>query len=193
VIALVKLLLLPLTLPLRLVTRVLESLLGLDSHELARVQGREAVLDLLREGEARTTPEVESMMRNILELRSVRLERVMVPWRRVEVLHADQPEPTQIDGLGRSAYTRLPVVGAKGTVKGYVHQLEVLAADRATPLERHLRPMIALDPTMPLDRALARLRQTGQRAALVGSPTVPLGLVTLKDLVEEISGELHRW
>jgi CBS domain containing-hemolysin-like protein len=46
---------------------------------------------------------------------------------------------------------------------------------------------------MPLDRALARLRQTGQRAALVGSAEAPLGLVTLKDLVEEISGELHRW
>jgi CBS domain containing-hemolysin-like protein len=69
----------------------------------------------------------------------------------------------------------------------------VLAADPATPLQQHLRPILALDPAMPLDRALARLRQTGQRMALVGSDQAPLGLVTLKDLVEEISGELHRW
>jgi len=37
------------------------------------------------------------------------------------------------------------------------------------------------------------MRANGQRAALVGPPARPLGLVTLKDIVEEISGELARW
>jgi len=61
------------------------------------------------------------------------------------------------------------------------------------PRRAHLRPMVAIEPDTPLDRALASLRATGQRAALVGSPARPAGLVTLKDLVEEISGELARW
>ena len=42
-------------------------------------------------------------------------------------------------------------------------------------------------------RALAQLRASGQRAALVGAPARPLGLVTIKDILEEISGELARW
>jgi CBS domain containing-hemolysin-like protein len=60
-------------------------------------------------------------------------------------------------------------------------------------VEGLIRPLIVLDPATPLDRALSRLRQSGQRAALVGSPAKPVGWVTLKDLVEEVTGELSRW
>jgi CBS domain containing-hemolysin-like protein len=85
------------------------------------------------------------------------------------------------------------VVDAQGSARGYVHQLEALAAGEDVPLERLMRPLMALDPATPLDRALALLRQAGQRTALVGTAASPAGLVTLKDLVEEISGELERW
>jgi CBS domain containing-hemolysin-like protein len=37
------------------------------------------------------------------------------------------------------------------------------------------------------------MRASGQRLAVVGSLAEPLGLLTLKDLVEEISGELGDW
>ena len=37
------------------------------------------------------------------------------------------------------------------------------------------------------------MRAAGQRIALVGTPEVPLGIVTLKDLVQTISGELGGW
>lgn len=193
VIALVKGLLLPLTVPLRLLTGLVERMLGLDSHEVARVHGREAVLELLRAESGPLARPTESLARNVLALRRLRVERVMVPWSQVDVLPAAATPAEAYERVGRCPYTRLPVVDAEGRVRGYVHQLEVLVAGREAPLEGSLRPMVALDPSTPLDRALSRLRQSGQRAALVGSPEAPLGLVTLKDLVEEISGELHRW
>ncbi len=193
VIAVAKLLLLPLSVPLRLIDGAVERLLGLDGHELARVQGREAVLEFIREGESRLPASIEHMVRNVLELRTLRVERVMVPWRRVEVLQLWRPSEELYDQVGRSPFTRLPAVDASGQVRGYVHNLEVLAGPKGTAIERHLRPIVALEATMPLDRALSRLRLTGQRAALVGSASSALGLITLKDLVEEISGELHRW
>ena len=193
VIALAKGFLLPLTWPLRALAVFSARVLGLEAGELARVQGREAVLELLREREATLEPHMESMARNVLELRSLRAERVMVPWRRVETLQRDAPPAAVRTALRRTDYTRLPVVGPQGAVLGYVHQLEVLAAGEGARAADHLRPMIALPPSTPLDRALARLRASGQRAALVGTPERPLGLVTLKDLLEEISGELHRW
>ncbi len=56
-----------------------------------------------------------------------------------------------------------------------------------------LRPLLVLDPETTLDQALALLRTEGQLAALVGTPAQPLGWVTLKDLVQEISGELGGW
>jgi putative hemolysin len=192
-IAAVKLLLWPLTAPLRWFTLVSTRALGQDAEELVRVQGREAVMQLMRERQSPRHAALESMAHNVLELRSRRVDRVMVPWKRVEVLAADVSSLEARRRLGASIYTRLPVLDARGAVRGYVHQLEVLAAGSDVPLERLLRPLLALDPATPLDRALALLRQAGQRTALVGPAHAPLGLVTLKDLVEEISGELDRW
>lgn len=192
-IAAAKVLLWPLTTPLRWLTLIGSKLLGQDAEELVRVQGREAVMQLVRERQGTRHLAVEAMARNVLELRSRRVDRVMVPWKRVEVLPADTSAAQARRRLGVSNFTRLPLLDARGAVRGYLHQLEVLAAGQEVPLERLMRPLMALDPATPLDRALALLRQAGQRTAVVGSTQAPLGLVTLKDLVEEISGELERW
>jgi putative hemolysin len=192
-IALIKVGLWPLTAPLRLMTAVSGRLLGQDTQELVRVKGREAVMQLLRESGDGPQGSIETMSRNVLELRSRRVERVMVPWRRVETLgRSSSPEQIR-QRVGASPFTRLPVLEVDGSVRGYVHQLEVLSRSLETPLEQHARPLMTLDPSTPLDRALAHLRQAGQRTALVGSPKAPLGLVTLKDLVEEITGDLAAW
>ncbi len=189
----VRFVLAPLVAPLYLVTSTLTRFAGLDRGALARVQGREAVIEVLRERESQLQPHVEKLARNVLELRSLRVDRVMVPWKRVEVLRAERPISEHLGQIGISPFSRLPLVDARGQVRGYVHQLEVLGAPPSDGLARHLRPLLAFEPDTPLDRALARLKAAGQRAALVGSPAKPLGLVTLKDLVEEISGELARW
>lgn len=190
-IAFAKGLFLPLAWPLRLLGSVLERLIGVEAHQLAVVHGRAALLDLFRETvvDLRT----ERMARNVLGLRSRRVDRVMVPWRRVEVLPGDEPADRQAQLVRRSRFSRLPVSGASGAVRGYVHQLDVLGAGPEVPPLRHLRPIPVLAPATPLDRALGLLRAAGQRAAVVGTLERPLGLVTLKDLVEEISGELARW
>ena len=95
--------------------------------------------------------------------------------------------------LARAPYTRLPVVGERGVLLGYVHQLDVLGAGPGVPVLDHLRPLVELPPHTPVDRALARLRGAGQRLAIVGTRERPEGLLTLKDLVEEISGDLAGW
>ena len=179
--------------PLQLLIGAAARVMGFDSQALARVRGREAVIDLLRERESELSPHVERLARNVLELRSVRVDRVMVPWKQVRCARLDA-EPQQLrEQLGASTFARLPVVDARGAVRGYLHQLEVLAATPPAPAERNLRPLLALSPDTPLDRALSQLKLSGQRMALVGDAARPLGLVTLKDLVEEISGELARW
>lgn len=192
-VAAINVLLLPLVWPLRLAMGALFRALALHEHDLVRISGREAVIELLRERDQELTPELERMARKVLELRSMPVERVMVPWRRVDFVRADAPAADLRTRLAGSGYSRLPVVEAGGAVVGYVHQIEVLAGAQAADVHEHLRPLAALPPGLSIDRALARLRKSGQRMAVVGTLARPLGIVTLKDLVEEISGELYRW
>lgn len=183
----------PLGLLLRAIVFPLEKLVGLEEGELTRVRGREErVLDLLREHET-DQRRTERMARNVLGLRGLRVEGVMVPWARVHTLPAGLEHEPAYKALAESTNSRLPVCSDEGRVEGYVHQLEVLSGGPGTAPAAVLRPILSLAPEMPLDRALARLQAEGQRLALVGPPEQPLGLVTVKDLVEEISGELARW
>jgi CBS domain containing-hemolysin-like protein len=133
------------------------------------------------------------MAKNVLELRSIPVERCMVAWKEVLRLDARDPDVDLYEAVARSPRTRLPVVGPDGVVQGYVHQLDVLGAGPDEKVLAHLREIQRLAPGTPVDRALARLRNSGQRLAIVGDPKAPLGLVTLKDLLEEISGDLAGW
>lgn len=184
----------------------LERVLWLISHGAARltgggerllsvVRGREAVLDLLRESTktGAILPHAELLARNVLKLRSIEVERAMVPWARVRYVSEAKSEAERFAMVAESPLTRLIVVDRDGKVAGYVHQLDVLGAGPDVPVLEHLRPVIELSAHTPVDRALARLRSGGQRLAIVGTRERPLGLVTLKDLVEEISGDLAGW
>jgi CBS domain containing-hemolysin-like protein len=189
-----KMLLFPVVLLLGALARWLERSMGLDARELARVQGREeAVLEILREGGGQRAEVVEGMARNVLGLRGLRIDRVMIAWRRVRTVSLADAPAAAWKAVAETPFSRLPVVDRAGAVAGYVHQIELLRAGPRGSVVAHLRPLIFLDASMPIDRALAQMRASGLRMAAVGTPERPLGIVTVKDLVEEISGELARW
>lgn len=171
---------------------VLERLLGVGRGRGAAARGRERLVALLAEGRrlGALHERAEVLARNALTLRSTPISRAMVPWERVLRLEREVPADELFELVRRSHWTRLPVVDGRGHLAGYVHQLEVLGAGPASPVLDHLRSMLILPADTPVDRALLTLRGGGQRAAVVGSEREPLGLVTLKDLVEEISGDL---
>ena len=173
---------------------LLEWVSGARRQDLARRPGREAVLHLVEES-ARSgalPPRAERLVRNALELRRIPVTVAMIPWKRVQVLRAGIGDPLARAEVLGSPFTRLPVVDERGRVTGYVHQLDVLR-NAQRPLAEALRAMPVIAPDVPVDRALARLRLQGQRAAVVGELGAPIGLVTLKDLLEEISGDLGDW
>ncbi|MEY2786687.1 MAG: hypothetical protein RL277_2899 [Planctomycetota bacterium] len=189
-----RFLLYPLERVLRLVSWLLSRLLGAERGSWREARGRETIQKLFHEGRLLGTlpPQAEQLAQNVLKLRSIPIQRVMVPWERVVTLDERAAQDALYARVASTPHTRLPVVGEQG-VSGYVHQIDVLGAGPLEPVLEPLRPLEALDPNLPVDRALTRLRQSGQRLAVVGSLHAPLGLVTIKDLVEEISGELAGW
>ncbi len=186
-----RILFLPLERALKGITWALEKLLGFAPEEIVRRPGRLELLGALAEGRAAGVlePDAEELAQNALRLRSVPITQVMIPWADVQCLDETATDAEQRRGTEVSSFTRLPVQGPQG-VRGYVHQLGVLQAGAERPVVEQLRDLQFLDPELSVDRALAHLRTSGRRLAGVGAPEAPLGLVTLKDLVEEISGDL---
>ena len=193
--ALARLLLWPLERLLRLLTWSVTRVLSVPEREISTHRGREALLKLLLEGRlsGALPPQAEALAQNVLKLRSTPVARAMVPWERVQRLQASSTNAELYAAVAASPFTRLPVVGADGELRGYVHQLDVLGEGPEEPVLDALLELIEVDPELPVDRALSRLRTRGQRLAVVGPRSAPLGLLTLKDLVEEISGDLEAW
>lgn len=190
-VALARILFLPLALPLRWLSQAVESIFRLELAEVEMTLGRDRVVELVEESARAGSlhPGLKPMIANVLRLRSIPLSEVMVPFAEVWRVDRAAPVAEQLRILSEAPHTRLPLIGSDGRVERYVHQLEALAAPELD-YDRLARPLLKLDPNMPVDRALARLRLAGQRCALVGTSSEPRGLVTLKDLVETISGDL---
>lgn len=181
----------PLERILRLVSAALEGLFGLGRGR-ATARPRERLTKLLAEGERQGVLPLRArvLAENALALRSTPIETCMTPWAEVLTLKEGQDQAAQLEAVRSSRWTRLPVISEEGVFLGYVHQLEVLAAGGSQAILEPLRPLPVFEREMPVDRALLLLRASGKRAAVVGTREQPVGLVTLKDLVEEISGDL---
>ncbi|MFC1439890.1 hemolysin family protein [Streptacidiphilus sp. N1-10] len=94
----------------------------------------------------------------------------------------------------RTGFSRFPVVGGNGAFLGYLHVKDVLELeDRETPVPQELwRRLITLPESTPLDDALAAMRRaTSHLAGVVGRDGLPLGLVTMEDVLEELVGEVR--
>ncbi len=186
-----RLLFWPLERLLRLISLGLERALGIGERP-ALPRPRERLVRLLDEGQRQGVLPARAriLAENALALRRTPISRCMTPWEQVLSLPESGEDSLLRTTLRESRWTRLPVVSSSGAFVGYVHQLEVLAAGEGRPVLAQMHDLPVYDRDMPVDRALLSLRGAGKRAAVVGTRQEPVGLVTLKDLVEEISGDL---
>jgi CBS domain containing-hemolysin-like protein len=93
-------------------------------------------------------------------------------------------------------YSRIPVFeGQRSNVIGVLNVIDVgLVEDGPPPIREIMREPVALEQTMPVSEALRRMREQRQPFAMVVDETgAAVGLASIKDLVEEIVGELRAW
>jgi len=186
-----RILLAPIVWPLERMSRFLERSFGVVDQDFTRALGREEVINVLEESSqaGAIAQEARDLAQNVLVLRHTPVAEVMTPWDRVQRVDLALPPEERRAALANAEFTRIPVVRggeqAGEAVIGYLHQLESLA--ETGELEPLVRPLPEMAPDLSVERALARLRVSGQRVALVGSNARPEGLVTVMDLVSAIS------
>lgn len=152
---------------------------------------------MLRDGAAEGTLTAAQVfiLQRIPAMKALRVASVMTPRSSAVMLNAIASRRETQEIIRRSQYSRLPVYrGDRSNVIGIAHVLDVLTMPAGQALGAVIQQPFVLLHTTPLMKALTTLQQAGQRMAIVVDNSGRcLGLVTIKDLVEEIVGELAAW
>jgi putative hemolysin len=166
---------------------------GRSGPTLAR-PGRERLAELMRESASSGAISTEQarMAERALAFGARRVREVMVPWSGVVAVHEGWSRARVITSLARGDHTRVPVLGPTGAVCGVADRL-ALQADAGLALSDVTGEAVWLDPGLGLRDALGALRSAGVPIGLVGTPGRPLGIATVKDLLEPLTGELRAW
>lgn len=131
----------------------------------------------------------------VMRLSGMRVNAVMVPLARAAMI----PETIRREDFLRIArmahFSRLPVYRRQTRdVIGVVHVFDVLADPEARPVTEHMREIHTMRPNETVPAALRQMQQAGQTMAVVKNLQGQcIGLLTIKDLVEEIVGEIEVW
>ncbi len=154
--------------------------------------------DLLVEESTATgiiTDAQQDIIRRALRLARLTVRDVMIPWNRV----VGAPSRISRDGFlalaRRYNVSRMPVLGdSPAHVLGVVQVLDVLADPGKFDLQRHIRPAITVATDHSIRTAMALLQaQRRPMAIVMDKQKRAVGLVTMKDLVEELVGDLENW
>lgn len=172
-------------------------LTGQDRTEVAeRQQERERreVGMLLKEGAGAglLTDRQVTLLDRALSLRDLTVETEMVPWSRVVLTDADADTQTVTRQAGGNYFTRLPAIDRVGRVVGLVNTLDAHLNPQA-PVRKFLEPTAHISPETTIREALRQMAQQRAAMAIVERGGKPVGIVTVKDLVEPLVGELAAW
>jgi len=131
----------------------------------------------------------------VLALRDKTVGEVMISMKQAAAVPVDVTQARFARELGRHSYSRLPVYeNHRANVVGIVHINDVLAQEGFDVAAAVRREVVRLTPETAVSVALFRMR--GERAAMavVGDAKGrAIGILTVKDLVEEIVGDLAAW
>ncbi|MEM7623219.1 MAG: CBS domain-containing protein, partial [Planctomycetota bacterium] len=164
------------------------------SGEDATLAGRERVAELLREAvpTGAISQEQASLVDRALRFEGATVRDEMVPWKAVDAVRVDRPAATVIAAARASTHTRAVAVDAAGTPVGVLHLTRLLMHPTKPALDLVEQPA-HVEPGMPVRVALRRLREAGVPLAIVMDQGRAVGIVTAKDLVEPLTGDLEAW
>ena len=148
------------------------------------------------DGDTPITPQERFLIGNILKVHERNAADVMVPRVDIVALDMDQPFSEVVKCMVEHGHSRVPVYRETlDDVIGFIHVKDVLApvADRRPArLDRLLRKVLYVAPSVPILDLLVQMRQARTHIAMVVDEFGGIdGLVTIEDLIEEIVGDIE--
>jgi putative hemolysin len=160
---------------------------------------RQRLRAFLREGAAEgvITGYQHELVDKVLTLGDRKVRHAMIPLSRVTSVAVDTTRQGFIEHVRRHAHSRLPVwEDRRENIVGIVHITDVLGnhEGEAFDLRRVMGPALDVTPDVPVGKAMVRMQRARAAMAVVRDRKGrAAGIITMKDLVEEIVGELAVW
>lgn len=133
------------------------------------------------------------MADRVMQIGDVTLADAMVPIDQVTWVRRDVGRDELLQLVRQSSYSRLPVRDEAGLAVGVLDIYDVLADEQLDRPADCMTEPLCLPATMTVTDALYRMQRAHRMMAVVTTGDKPAGIVTIKDLVEEIVGELEEW
>ncbi len=174
---------------------MLTRLTGGENRELSPL-AHGNISAVVAEGRATgTITHFQSVMADrVMRIREVTLGDVMVPMYRAVSANRNVTRPELIELLKAHEYSRLPLLDDRGQVIGVLNVYDVAMSEAGESPADRARPPTALPAEMTVTDALYRMRRARTPMAVVRARDGRhIGIATIKDLVEEIVGELEEW
>jgi len=154
---------------------------------------REALQDLLREGELEGVGEHEeiAIINGVVEFGTKRVADIMTPRSEIFALDDTLDARTLAGRIAQSNYSRVPIYhGTIDTVPGMVHAFDVLKA--GVEVRPPIRPVATAMVDAPCNELLFRMLRERLHLAIVRDASgATAGLVSLEDLLEELVGDIR--
>lgn len=169
-------------------------LVGVRAEQAEALEPKRRVANLLHEGIAGDSHSTDqsALIDRVCRLSETPLHAVMVPRNRVRFINDGAGRRELLRAARRTGHARLPVYKSSSRhIVGIVKIDELLQSDDWQTVGEKMQPPLTLRPHHTVATTIARLRQEGRRMAIItdrGGQMI--GIVTLKDLLREVVGEV---
>lgn len=120
-----------------------------------------------------------------------KLQDVMAPMSRAITAKEDASREDLLNVIRHYAYSRLPLLDAAGQVVAILDVFDLLVADPDTRPQDLARPPLVLPGRQAIGAGLLEIQRGGTVMAIIADAQGRhVGIVTIKDIVEQIVGEL---
>jgi CBS domain containing-hemolysin-like protein len=140
------------------------------------------------------------IINRLVGISHISIRAVMIPLNKVEMVDVDSDNTVLLNKLKECAFTRLLVSDKERTnIVGFISVYETLGSnENFTDLRDFISPIRRLHAETTVLDTMNIMQRENQRIVLVtrmgrGGRVRPIGIVTMKDVIEELIGELTEW
>ncbi len=158
-----------------------------------------AILQETRE-EGFLSPVQTDIINRLAGISGISIKSVMTPLKKAQAVPVNSDSAALLKILRKSVFTRLPVYkDTSANITGFINIYDCLSSqERFTSLDDFVKTIRRLPAETLVSDAINVMQTENQKILLVtraghAGKEKPIGLVTMKDLVEELLGELAEW